>query len=373
MKALDKIISTLTSERTFNVENYKLKGTAMADERKQAALEAGATNISKLLDKTGDVATGEFLKQVVEMNNKRKEHEANLYKEAMKEDKQLQRTREEIASREKVATMPQREAPKEVVVTMKDGSKTYGTMLAGQIQVDGKPVDRSEVKNVNLVSGESKAGMGGVGQIQFRYNGALASASNRLSTHVENFGSILQSSAPPGLGQVITSERTVPTAVLKYLGASITDAENRAFQQQLAPLIREVAVVESAGRPGGMTESAIKEYQQMAPVGGDNKISTYLFLALVKQEAEFAKDSLEASGGTPEQMNIAQRGLDKINKVVTWDVNDINRILRGPNGKQLVSPKIEQMLTHSNSLEEFSNQMTASETPTAGQWTVTEK
>jgi len=199
----------------------------------------------------------------------------------------------------------------------------------------------------------SKGGAGGV--IQFRYNGAVATAADKLGIHLENLGSAASTSEVPRVGDVLTSERTVPTAMIKYFATTLTEPQNRALQQELAPTIREIANIESAGRPGGVTQASVNELGKMAPVGGDQKINYYMFLALAKQEAAIAKTTLEVSGGTKEQIDAAQRAIDKINKVVSWDVKDINRILTGPNGNTLVNEKMQSMLARSNGLDQFNS------------------
>ena len=200
---------------------------------------------------------------------------------------------------------------------------------------------------------ENKQGPGGGGVIQFRYNGAVATAADKLGIHLENLASAASTSEVPRVGDVLTSERTVPTAMIKYFATTLTEPQNRALQQELAPTIREIANIESAGRPGGVTQASVNELGKMAPVGGDQKINYYMFLALAKQEAAIAKTTLEVSGGTKEQIDAAQKAIDKINKKVSWDVKDINRILTGPDGNTLVNDKMQNMLSRSNGLDQF--------------------
>lgn len=196
---------------------------------------------------------------------------------------------------------------------------------------------------------------GGAGAIQFRYNGAVASASDKLSIHISNLTSAPLASEPPAFGEIITDPKKITTGFIQYLGAQITDPENRAMQQQLAAIIPEIANVEAAGRPGGATEARISELHKIAPVAGDSKINYYMFLALAKQELKIAKTTLEVSGGTPEQIAVAQRSIDKVDKIIPYEVEDINRILRGPQGAMLLNDKVNNMLKTSNSLQTFDN------------------
>ena len=213
--------------------------------------------------------------------------------------------------------------------------------------------ERLELMKRGLDIKENKQGLGGGGVIQFRYNGAVATAADKLGIHLENLASAASTSEVPRVGDVLTSERTVPTAMIKYFATTLTEPQNRALQQELAPTIREIANVEAAGRPGGATQASVNELGKMAPVGGDQKINYYMFLALAKQELAIAKTTLEVSGGTKEQIDAAQKAIDKNNKVVTWDVKDINRILTGPDGNTLVNEKMQNMLARSNGLDQF--------------------
>jgi len=216
-----------------------------------------------------------------------------------------------------------------------------------------KPLENIRLKQIEAQMKASKGGGGGAGAIQFRYNGAVATAADKLGIHLDNLTSAPLGSEPPGFGEIITDPKKITTGAIQYLGAAITDADSRALQQELSAIIPEIANVEAAGRPGGATNARISELHKTAPVAGDSKINYYMFLALSKQELAIAKTTLQVSGGTPEQIAAADRAIAKINEKVPFSVQDINRILRGPGGAPLVNEKISKMISEANSLEDF--------------------
>ena len=305
-KALDKTIEALDRQFKEAMQIYAVDREAGMATAQSAIAEHNATFLGDALKKNGLAYSADLLSKAVSQKDKKEL--------AMQKLKQ----REEDIKRQERHHQEQMKQQKEL----------------------------AEIK-----AQTARGGAGGV--IQFRYNGAVATAADKLGIHLENLSSAASTSEVPRVGDVLTSERTVPTAMIKYFATTLTEPQNRALQQELAPTIREIANIESAGRPGGVTQASVNELGKMAPVGGDQKINYYMFLALAKQEAAIAKTTLEVSGGTKEQIDAAQKAIDKINKVVSWDVKDINRILTGPDGNTLVNDKMQNMLARSNGLDQF--------------------
>jgi len=141
-------------------------------------------------------------------------------------------------------------------------------------------------------------------------------------------------------------------AAVRYFAQTTTSEEDRAFQQVQADLNRAIANIAAAGRPGGVTQAAINEFNKMSPQPGDKKINTYLYLASVKQEFEIAYKDLLANGGTPEQIAQAKAAKERVDGIIPFSVRDINRIIRS-GGEQLISPRTAGLLQTSNTLSEF--------------------
>lgn len=205
-------------------------------------------------------------------------------------------------------------------------------------------------------------GVAGGGAVQFRYNTAMASAATLLGYEIENLASSPIGANLPVAGELITKpETSVTGAAVGLLSQSITPAEDRALQQVHAGVVRAVATIEASGRPSGATEGAIKKLDSIRPRAGDSKINHYLYLAMLKQVTEIAVKDLQSAGATESQLQQAKSVRDNVAGLITWDVSDINKILRGKNGGSLVSDRVRETIATSGDLTAFErniNQMT---------------
>lgn len=340
-KSLSKAVEGLRDELKRAADTASVNKELGLAQARQAIANHQAKQMGEYLDKMGVAATYELSEKAWQINEK------------LKAEKRAEEDRAERRSIEQQRLTLEKENKNkpDYEYVVKDG-KTYAVNKRDYKDIhEITGVDFTGATKLGATQKGTGGGTGGV--IQFRYNGAVATAADKLGIHLENLGSAASTSEVPRVGDVLTSERTVPTAMIKYFATTLTEPQNRALQQELAPTIREIANIESAGRPGGVTQSSVNELGKMAPVGGDQKINYYMFLALAKQEAAIAKTTLEVSGGTKEQIDAAQKAIDKINKVVSWDVKDINRILTGPDGNTLVNDKMQNMLARSNGLDQF--------------------
>jgi len=210
---------------------------------------------------------------------------------------------------------------------------------------------QNEGKKISQVS-KTAAGAPG-GAIQFRYNQAVANASYQAAIEVQNYASLPLKSAPPEANAVLTDPaKGVGDAAIRYFAQSSTSAENRAVQQATAGLNRAVATIAASGRPGGVTEAAIKEFSKMAPTAGDKKINTFLYLAMMRQEFDVAYKDLVAAGADPKQIALAEEAKAMAYEAIPFTVQDVTRILRS-GGPSLVNEKTKQLLTTSDRLKGF--------------------
>jgi hypothetical protein len=202
-------------------------------------------------------------------------------------------------------------------------------------------------------TGKSASPSGQGGAVQFRYNQAVANASYQAAIEVENFASLPLKAAPPAANAVLTNpSATVTEATISYFAAKNTAAEDRAVQQVTAGLNRSIAAIAASGRPGGITEAAIKEFSKMAPTAGDKKINTFLYMAMVRQEFDVAVKDLIAAGADPKQITLANEARNKAYEAIPFSVQDITRILRD-GGPSLVNDKTKQLIETSDRLNGF--------------------
>jgi hypothetical protein len=214
----------------------------------------------------------------------------------------------------------------------------------------------SYVKALGAMMTKGKGAAAGTtqgGAVQFRYNQAVANASYQAAIEVENFASMPLKSAPPAANAVLTDpSKSLTDATVSYFAAKNTEADSRAVQQVTAGLNRSIAAIAASGRPGGITEAAIKEFAKMAPTAGDKKINTFLYMAMIRQEFDVAVKDLIAAGADPKQIELAKEARDKAYSAIPFSVQDVTRILRG-GGPALVNDKTKELLATSDRLKGF--------------------
>ena len=191
------------------------------------------------------------------------------------------------------------------------------------------------------------------GAVQFRYNQAVANATEVAAVDLAGYASSPLTATPPVADEVLTDPaKSLTEASKSYFAQRITPAEDRAVQKNLTGLIRAAANIQAGGRPGGVTESSLRELNKLAPRAGDAKINSFLFLAMMKQEFSIAVKDLKAAGANPEQIALAEKNEQLAKELVPWSVQDINRILRA-GGPALVSPKTIDLIQRSQSRKDF--------------------
>ena len=255
---------------------------------------------------------------------------------------------------------------------------TYDSKLSTSAPVsiigpDGKPqlITRQEFQR-RTAAGETvtpapRSGTTAGGQIQFRYNQAVQDAAVSAAMEINNFADLPLRSVPPALAEVITNpSKGLSDAAKAYFSQSITKAEDRAQQQVSAGLIRQVATISASGRPGGVTEAAIKEYQKMLPKAGDKKINTFLFLGMMRQEMEVAVKHLQGAQANPEQISQAIAARNAVNKTVPFTTSDILRIMR-QGGPALSDKQTQTIISQAAKIDEFEKSIRAITTPKAPQ------
>lgn len=276
-----------------------------------------------------------------------------LYKQGLMEaDKQLV----EIYNRINSQTAESLKTVAAIDKTLSGGDKFSNYRINGQVVYTSRQEalkrqqEGAEVVEVGRVPGAA-------GEIQFRYNSAVAGATVEGARELKNFSELPFTAQAPAAADVLTKPvDTISGAMRQYLAGTITDAEERAFQQTIKGMVRAVTNIEAGGRPGGVTEGAIRDFSGIVPKAGDARINMYLFAAMVKQEMEVAVKRLKFSRGTPEQIKEAEDMRDLADKYIPFDVSDINRVLRGAT-PQLIDNKVASAIKASSTLNDFERRM----------------
>ena len=212
----------------------------------------------------------------------------------------------------------------------------------------------SLVTTLAAMKDKGKGGDGGAGgAVQFRYNQAVQDAATSAALEIQTFASLPLGATPPFAAEVITNPSASMTdASTSFFAQKITPAQDRAMQQAAAGLIRQVATISASGRPGGVTEAAIKEYEKMLPKAKDSKINYYLFLGMMRQEMDIAVGHLKGAKANPEQIRQAEAAREAVHEVVPFTTQDITRIMR-QGGPALVDKKSTEIIATANRIKEF--------------------
>jgi len=196
-------------------------------------------------------------------------------------------------------------------------------------------------------------GVGGVGAIQFRYNTAVSNAVSQAALEIKNITGLPALASPPALSNYVADpNKTVTEGVLRLMSQRLSTTEERATQQILAGVTRAITTIQASGRPGGVTESSLREFSRVAPQPGDSRLNWYLFLALAKQELDLGLVELRNAGATREQIESATKSRDEVAALIPYTVADINKIMVGPRGRPLLNERAVEILQHSGSVRE---------------------
>lgn len=241
------------------------------------------------------------------------------------------------------------QAPIPRMVRDPDGETRYYAANRGT----GELIRDSNGQLVEMAPPRGAGGVGGVGAIQFRYNTAVSNAVSQAALEIGNITGLPSMANPPDLNNYIADpNKNVTEGLLRLMNQRLTTTEQRATQQILAGVTRAITTIQASGRPGGVTESSLREFSRIAPQPGDTRLNWYLFLALAKQELDLGLIELRNAGATREQIESATASRNKVAELIPYTVADINRILVGPRGRPLINQRALEAIQQSGSVRE---------------------
>jgi len=260
----------------------------------------------------------------------------------------LSSLRQAMTQLEQTQSRQSNQAP--IVVPQRDAegnTRYYYANRDGSLLVqNGQPVEAPPPRG-------AQSGVGGVGAIQFRYNTAVSNAVSQAALEIKNITGLPALASPPALSNYVADpNKTVTEGVLRLASQRLSTTEERATQQILAGVTRAITTIQASGRPGGVTESSLREFSRIAPQPGDSRINWYLFLALAKQELDLGLIELRNAGATREQIESATKSRDEVAALIPYTVADINKIMVGPRGRPLLNERAMDILQHSGSVRE---------------------
>ena len=173
-----------------------------------------------------------------------------------------------------------------------------------------------------------------------RVYGNIENATNDL-VNLTNLPAVAQS--PIFAGMIGVDRDTVLRNITAFAARKVSSADERAFEQIANSLDAALARLEAQGLATGATKGAIASFGALKPREGDDAINMAIYLARVKQEIETGiKVHNEMPGATPGQKQNNVSNIERINKIVPFNVDDTLNILKA--NRKPLGKKMEQLV-----------------------------
>ena len=173
-----------------------------------------------------------------------------------------------------------------------------------------------------------------------RVYGNIENATNDL-VNLTNLPAVAQS--PIFAGMIGVDRDTVLRNITAFAARKVSSADERAFEQIANSLDAALARLEAQGLATGATKGAIASFGALKPREGDDAINMAIYLARVKQEIETGIIvHNEMPGATPGQKQNNVSNIERINKIVPFNVDDTLNILKA--NRKPLGKKMEQLV-----------------------------
>ena len=173
-----------------------------------------------------------------------------------------------------------------------------------------------------------------------RVYGNIENATSDL-VNLTNLPAVAQS--PIFAGMIGVDRDTVLRNITAFAARKVSSADERAFEQISNSLDAALARLEAQGLATGATKGAIASFGALKPREGDDAINMAIYLARVKQEIETGiKVHAEMPGATPGQKQNNATNIERINKIVPFNVDDTLNILKA--NRKPLGKKMEQLV-----------------------------
>ena len=170
--------------------------------------------------------------------------------------------------------------------------------------------------------------------------------------------------SPVFSGLINVDPETVFGSLRSLVARSITNPEERVFDQVANSLSAALSRIEAQGLASGSTQKNIAAFDALRPRAGDNAINMALYLARVKQEIEAGVTVFKTmSGASAEQIAMADQINARLNELVPFTVetvfqvmtnsgktldNKMQKLLKLPNTAKLINPNPSDLMNLQN-------------------------
>ena len=213
----------------------------------------------------------------------------------------------------------------------------------------------SDPSNVNTkgVIGEAAIKTAEAGSRERTFAQRVFGSIKGMAVDAKNLLTLPSTAAMPEFAGITAED---PNSIFRALTAmtarTITEPEQRAFQQITEQIAQAMANIEGQGLASGATAAKVKAFDALRPKAGDNAINMALYFARVRQELETGIEVfLTNTGANEEQKRQAQEILNNLPKQIPFTVEDVFR--KVPGSQQKLSQEMDRLIRQSPVLTEL--------------------
>ena len=188
-----------------------------------------------------------------------------------------------------------------------------------------------------------------------------------MAVDAKNLLTLPSTAAMPEFAGITAEDpNSIFRALIAMTARTITEPEQRAFQQITEQIAQAMANIEGQGLASGATAAKVKAFDALRPKEGDNAINMALYFARVRQELETGIEVfLTNTGANEEQKRQAQEILNNLPEQIPFTVEDVFR--KVPGSQQKLSQEMDRLIRQSPVLTELeSPEQTTAQGPREG-------
>ena len=227
----------------------------------------------------------------------------------------------------------------------------------------------SDPSNVNTkgVIGEAAIKTAEAGSRERTFAQRVFGSIKGMAVDAKNLLTLPSTAAMPEFAGITAEDpNSIFRALIAMTARTITEPEQRAFQQITEQIAFAMANIEGQGLASGATAAKVKAFDALRPKEGDNAINMALYFARVRQELETGIEVfLTNTGANEEQKRQAQEILNNLPKQIPFTVEDVFR--KVPGSQQKLSQEMDRLIRQSPVLTELeSPEQTTAQGPREG-------
>jgi hypothetical protein len=200
---------------------------------------------------------------------------------------------------------------------------------------------------------DTKGVIGGAGSRERTFAQRVFGSIKGMAEDAKNLLTLPSTAAMPEFAGITAEDpNSIFRALIAMTARTITEPEQRAFQQITEQIAFAMANIEGQGLASGATVAKVKAFDSLRPKAGDNAINMALYFARVRQELQTGIEVfLTNTGANEEQKRQAQEILKNLPKQIPFTVEDVFR--KVPGSQQKLSQEMDRLIRQSPVLTEL--------------------